>query len=307
LLENGAAVSRTTYSDLFAAIGTTYGAGDGSTTFNLPDSRGRVGVNISPSDAEFNTMGEKYGEKAHTLTYAEMPSHTHGFTYAGNTYAAFPYTGAPNTSGGLAFSVGTTVYGSIGIGSTGGGGAHNVIQPSIVKTAAIKYALPAGTTDNADTTPGTSISGYWTSAPAGYLAEDGSAVSRTTYATLFSLIGTTYGAGDGSTTFNLPDSRGRVSVNKNPADAEFATIGEKYGEKTHTLSVAELAAHSHNFTYSGSNYGSFPYTGSPNTAGGLAFSVGLTTYGSVGISSEGNGQPYNVIQPSIVKMYAIKY
>lgn len=51
---------------------------------------------------------------------------------------------------------------------------------------------------------GTSITGYWTVAPDGYLLEDGSAVSRLTYGRLFAVIGTTFGAGDGSTTFNLP-------------------------------------------------------------------------------------------------------
>ena len=48
--------------------------------------------------------------------------------------------------------------------------------------------------------------------PAGWLEADGSAISRTTYAELFALIGTTYGTGDGSTTFNLPDARGRTAI-----------------------------------------------------------------------------------------------
>ncbi len=54
------------------------------------------------------------------------------------------------------------------------------------------------------------ISYAGTTAPAGYLACDGSAISRTTYANLFAVIGTTYGEGDGSTTFNLPDATDRV-------------------------------------------------------------------------------------------------
>lgn len=53
---------------------------------------------------------------------------------------------------------------------------------------------------------------YTAAAPAGFLLCDGSAVSRTTYAALFALLGTIYGVGDGSTTFNLPDLRGRVAV-----------------------------------------------------------------------------------------------
>lgn len=60
--------------------------------------------------------------------------------------------------------------------------------------------------------PGTYIQFAGPSAPAGYLACDGSAVSRTTYADLFAVISTIYGVGDGSTTFNLPDARGLVMV-----------------------------------------------------------------------------------------------
>ena len=72
LLCDGSAVSRTTYADLFSVIGTNFGIGDGSTTFNLPDLRGRVGVGKS-SDAEFDTLGETGGEKATTLTINNLP------------------------------------------------------------------------------------------------------------------------------------------------------------------------------------------------------------------------------------------
>src|SRR5690606_12658824 len=73
---NGQAVSRTTYSDLFAVVGTQYGVGNGSTTFNVPDFTGRVIVGLS-SDSSFNVMGKTGGEKEHTLTTPEMPVHTH--------------------------------------------------------------------------------------------------------------------------------------------------------------------------------------------------------------------------------------
>jgi hypothetical protein len=76
-LEDGAAVSRTTYSDLFALIGTTYGAGNGSTTFNVPNLKGRVPVGLDGSQTEFDALGEAGGEKAHVLTIGEMPAHTH--------------------------------------------------------------------------------------------------------------------------------------------------------------------------------------------------------------------------------------
>lgn len=81
LLCNGAAVSRTTYDALFAVVGTTYGAGDGSTTFNLPNLKGRVPVGLDASQVEFDALGEIGGEKMHTLTTAEMPVHGHGIDH----------------------------------------------------------------------------------------------------------------------------------------------------------------------------------------------------------------------------------
>lgn len=75
---NGAAVSRTTYADLFAVIGTAYGAGNGSTTFNVPDLGGRVPVGYDSGDTDFNANGKTGGAKTHTLTVSQMPSHNHG-------------------------------------------------------------------------------------------------------------------------------------------------------------------------------------------------------------------------------------
>jgi microcystin-dependent protein len=77
LLCDGSAISRTTYSSLFDAIGTAYGVGDNSTTFNIPNLKGRVPVGFDSSQTEFDTLGETGGAKTHTLTTAEMPSHTH--------------------------------------------------------------------------------------------------------------------------------------------------------------------------------------------------------------------------------------
>lgn len=97
--------------------------------------------------------------------------------------------------------------------------------------------------------------------PAGYLICDGSAISRTTYSELFSIIGTTYGSGDGSTTFNLPNLKGRVVAGQDSSQTEFDTIGETGGEKTitytpsgtningavksHVLTTNEIPAHTH--------------------------------------------------------------
>jgi microcystin-dependent protein len=75
---DGSAVSRSTYSGLFGVLGTAYGAGDGSTTFNLPNLKGRVIVGRDSADADWDTLGETRGAKTHTLSQAEMPVHTHG-------------------------------------------------------------------------------------------------------------------------------------------------------------------------------------------------------------------------------------
>lgn len=91
--------------------------------------------------------------------------------------------------------------------------------------------------------------------PEGWLLCDGSAISRTTYADLFSYIGTAWGVGDGVTTFNIPDLRGITPIGYHPGgdgDGDYGTIGGAYGEKKHVLTLAEMAAHAHGgFTGSG--------------------------------------------------------
>jgi microcystin-dependent protein len=151
LLCDGSAVSRSTYSSLFAAIGTSYGIGDNSTTFNLPDLRGRVAVGRDSTQTEFDVLGETGGAKTHTLTIPEMPSHTHtqnahshglGFTVAANqTSFGDRALALSNTSFGLAQSVASTTATNQ---NTGGGGAHNNLQPYQVFNYIIKAT--AGTT-----------------------------------------------------------------------------------------------------------------------------------------------------------------
>lgn len=81
LICDGSAISRSTYADLFSAIGTTYGSGDGSTTFNLPDMSGRVPIGVSLDIA----LGDIGGEETHTLLTNELPSHSHGIPSHGHT------------------------------------------------------------------------------------------------------------------------------------------------------------------------------------------------------------------------------
>lgn len=94
---NGAAVSRTTYAALFAVVGTAYGAGDGSTTFNLPNMKGRVSVGLDRSgspDADFDAIGDSGGEKEVTLVASELPTHDHNCASGGNHQHNLPESGS---------------------------------------------------------------------------------------------------------------------------------------------------------------------------------------------------------------------
>lgn len=82
LICDGSEISRTTYSSLFAAIGTIYGAGDNSTTFNIPNISGRVAIGSSVR----NTIGTTGGEETHTLLTNEMPTHSHTIPSHGHTH-----------------------------------------------------------------------------------------------------------------------------------------------------------------------------------------------------------------------------
>ena len=128
---DGSAVPRTgATAALFAYLGTTWGAGDGVTTFNLPDARGasRIGAGQGTYVGATNhILGVVNGEETHTLTTAEMPSHAH--TYPNTASAG----GGPNIVEG-APNAGT----GSNMNNTGGGGAHNTYHPYAVVTTAIK-------------------------------------------------------------------------------------------------------------------------------------------------------------------------
>lgn len=165
---------------------------------------------------------------------------------------------------------------------------------------------------------------YWGSAApnSAFALAYGQAISRTTYAGLFSLIGITYGAGDGSTTFNIPDLRGRVVAGKDDMGGAAASrltssyfgtsasaLGAVGGSESHTLTTGQLASHSHGVTDPGHSHnfgGGVPIAnaGSGLNTGGTPNSQFITGTQSattgISINIAGSGIAHNNTQPTII-------
>lgn len=123
---DGSAISRSVYTDLFAVIGTNFGVGNGTTTFNLPDSRGRVLGSIGTGTGlTARTLGQTTGTETHTLTVSEIPSHTHSVDLIPDGTQSIA------AAGGGGLTAADEVRTTITSGSTGGGGAHNNMQPTL--------------------------------------------------------------------------------------------------------------------------------------------------------------------------------
>jgi microcystin-dependent protein len=148
LLCFGQAVSRITYAGLFLTISTTYGSGDGSTTFNLPDLRGRVvageddmggtaasRLTAAGSGITGTTLGASGGTETHTLTTAQIPSHRHDLQRS-NAAAQYVYPDASPVYR-VQADTGATLTSTQ---NTGGGGAHQNTQPTIILNYIIKAA-----------------------------------------------------------------------------------------------------------------------------------------------------------------------
>ena len=141
LLCAGQAISRALYSALFSAIGTTYGVGDGSTTFNLPDARGRAlfgkddmngaaanRLTSGGGGVAGNTLGAVGGAETVTLTTNEMPSHSH---------TVGPFDTNSGSNGPNANNIGAS-WATLPSSSVGGGGAHKNVPPVLVMNKIIK-------------------------------------------------------------------------------------------------------------------------------------------------------------------------
>jgi len=144
----------------------------------------------------------------------------------------------------------------------------------------------------------------WTTdtAPEGFLICAGQAVSRGTYASLFAAIGTSYGAGDGGTTFNVPNLKGKIPVGKDSTDPNFNPLNTPtsyIGSKTHSLSEAQMPRHTHiqnSHNHTQQSHGHSVYDPSHNHGTGthahLTWNDWRTAYGNnynTGSAGDGRG------------------
>ena len=193
--------------------------------------------------------------------------------------------------------------------------ATQLATDSVITTKIQNGAVTAAKLDSAAVSvlmpTGSIMSFAGSSAPTGYLLCDGAAIARQASGSntpLFTLLGETYGAGDGSSTYNIPDLRGRVIAGQDDMGGASANrltgqsggvngdnLGASGGTETHSLSVAEMPAHTHTYNRR--------HLAAETVSGGSGASVGQE---DVATSSTGGGGAHNNVQPTFILNYIIK-
>lgn len=234
------------------------------------------------------------------------------------------------------------IYGTAGSPGNGVGSVALSQGSAIELTAQFgSWQITGGTSSaqggGAALPPGTLLDYAGGAVPAGFLLANGQAVSRAGYPGLYSAIGTTYGTGDGSTTFNVPDTRGCVTVGLDNMGGtsrglldNWTTLGYTAGEQYHVLSYQELAGHSHNYsgttgtenqahnhttTFGFGGGGGVQWVGGTNNPNASSINITSGTENQAhnhnysGTTDNGNGlndYGHNTMQPSIGVLKIIK-
>lgn len=277
---NGQELRIDAFADLHAAIGTTWG-GDGATTFNLPDLRGRVPVHAGRGFA----YGQSGGSELAGLAAENLPGHQHTAGAAGS--------GAMAVSTGSAVGVAVDarpIAGTLAEGyaySAGADNLHDNVQPFL----SLHFIIALG----GDVEP-VSMTGSITGevrmfagrgVPKGWRRCDGQVLAIEENPALFAVIGTTYG-GDGISGFALPDMRERVALHAGQGEGlSLRRLGERGGAAGVELTESQLPYHSHQLVQS---------------AGSAAVVIGQTGGGNGNL---GGSEPHNNMQPYLVVNYLI--
>lgn len=278
LICDGSAILRTAYSELFEVIGTTYGAGDGSTTFNLPDLRGRTAIGSglgTAEDAIERTLGQSGGSERVTLSVEQMPAHTHEIReeYGNTASSSFPPNNTNSFISGKNSS--TKVWTDDPISYAGGNASHGNMQPYLTinyiikakdfrapyipqtdSTSILNFFYPVGSyyeTSDTSFDPNTAWGGTWVKEVAGQVHVS---------------------AGTGYTV---------SGANNNTSDG---------GETTHTLTINEMPSHSHYAYLAGGSIAS--------GTGRLSWEYNTAQKYGASIDNMGGGQAHNNMPPYVV-------
>jgi microcystin-dependent protein len=268
-----------------------------------------ISSNLGSAGMRFNTIHAQTASLSGALTVATNATVggdiavtgtgaiTGNLSTSGNLSSTSSRTSVSTTTGALVLSGGAGVAGNLHVGGT-------IVTPTMpTGTSNTAVATTAFVQNNSIPTGGLMM---WptASAPSGYLLCNGTAVSRTTYAALFAVIGTTFGIGDGSTTFTLPNYTNRGPVGAGGLYAVAATGGSKDAtvvSHTHTATVTD-PGHNHQI---GTSFSGGTSLGGPSTGTTIATTT-ATTGISVGISTTGTSGTDANMQPYLAMYFIIK-
>jgi microcystin-dependent protein/phage baseplate assembly protein W len=234
-----------TIGDLWIANDTGHGwSWDGTKWIDVGPIRGPVGpIGIAATVAVGTTSTSAPGTSA-------------SVTNSGSSSAAIFNFSIPRGDVGAQGPIGPSCTVAVGTTTTGAPGSQaNVINTGTPSAGIFNFTIPQGIQgpqgpqglQGLDGSPlGVVIPYTVVAPPVGWMLCNGAAISRTTFPDLYALIGTTYGTGDGLSTFNIPDLRGRFLLGQGQGvgltNRVLAAIG---GEENHVISIAEMAAHTH--------------------------------------------------------------
>lgn len=299
-------------------------ASGGPITFTLPDVTAfatdfRIGVVKIDASANAVTVVRSGANTINGATNFSITGQWQTVNFAGDmetgSYVAMDVTaaGALLKANNLSdLNNAATARTNLGLGTTAilnvGTSANNVVQ--LDGSAKLPAVDGSALTGLSAVPSGVVVPFAGSSEPSGWLFCYGQAVSRATYAALFAALSTTYGVGDGSTTFNLPDMRGRAPFGKDNMGGSAAnrltsggsgiggtTLGASGGAETVALTEAQMPSHSH----------SFSYTGAAGASNAGASGGGCTPSGmGGGTSSAGSGAAHQNTPPALVLNYIIK-